>query len=82
MGILDYFDRMAIIHLPDREDRFRALRAELSRIGIDINDPKVVIPHAPMPESANGYKSRGVYGSFLSHLEILEAAYRDGLETV
>jgi hypothetical protein len=73
---------MAIIHLPDREDRFRALRAELSRIGIDINDPKVVIPHAPMPESANGYKSRGVYGSFLSHLEILEAAYRDGLETV
>ena len=25
---------------------------------------------------------RGVYGSFLSHLEILEAAYNDGLESV
>jgi hypothetical protein len=82
MGILDYFDRIAIVHLPDREDRYRALRAELSRIGIDINGPKVVIPDPPMPESANGYKSRGVYGSFLSHLEILEAAYRDGLDTV
>jgi glycosyl transferase family 25 len=82
MKLLDYFDRMAIIHLPDREDRFRALGAELSRIDIDIHGPKIVIPHAPMPETAHGYKSRGVYGSFLSHLEIIEAAYRDGLETV
>jgi hypothetical protein len=82
MGIIDYFDRVAIVHLPDREDRFRALRAELSRIDIDINGPKVTIPDPPMPASSNGYRSRGVYGSFLSHIEILEAAFRDGLETV
>ena len=82
MGILEYFDRMAIIHLPDREDRFRALRAELSRIGIDINDPKVTIPDPPMPKTSHGFLSRGVFGSYCSHLEILEAAYRDGLETV
>jgi glycosyl transferase, family 25 len=82
MGLLDYFDRLAIIHLPDRDDRLRALVKELRACGIDINDPKVKIPHAPMPASANGFKSRGVYGSFLSHLEILEAAYKDGLETV
>ena len=82
MGILNYFDRMAIVHLPDREDRFRALRAELLRVGIDIHDPKVTIPDPPMPETANGFHSRGVYGSFCSHLEILEAAYRDGLETI
>jgi glycosyl transferase family 25 len=82
VGILDYFDRLAIIHLPEREDRFRALRRELASIGIDLNDPKVSIPDPPMPESAHGYVSRGVYGSFLSHLDILETAYRDGLETV
>ena len=82
MGLLDYFDRLAIIHLPDRDDRLRALIKELSACGIDIKDPKVVIPHAPMPATANGFRSRGVYGSFLSHLEILEAAYKDGLETV
>ena len=82
MGILDYFDRLAIIHLPAREDRFRALSRELSRIGIDINGPKVSIPDPPMPETSNGFVSRGVYGSFLSHLEIIETAYRDGLETV
>jgi len=82
MGLLDYFNRLAIIHLPDREDRLRALIKELSACGIDIKDPKVVIPHAPMPATANGFRSRGVYGNLLSHLEILETAYKDGLETV
>jgi GR25 family glycosyltransferase involved in LPS biosynthesis len=82
MGILDYFDRLAIIHLPDRTDRFRALRHELARIGIDINGPKVAIPDPPMPADPNGFTSRGVYGSFLSHLEIIEQAYADGLDTV
>jgi glycosyl transferase family 25 len=80
--ILDYFDRLAIVHLPDRVDRYRALKHELSRIGVDIESPKVSIPDPPMPESANGFTSRGVYGSFLSHLEIIEGAYRDGLDTV
>ena len=82
MEILDYFDRLAIIHLPDRDDRLRALTKELSRIGVDIDSPKVTIPNPPMPETPNGFHSRGVYGSFLSHLEIIEAAYRDGLDTV
>lgn len=82
MGILDYFDRLAIIHLPDRVDRLRALRRELSRIGIDIGCSKVSIPEPPMPETSNGFKSRGVYGNFLSHLEIIESAYRDGLDTI
>jgi GR25 family glycosyltransferase involved in LPS biosynthesis len=82
MGILDYFDRLAIVHLPDRTDRYRALQRELSRIGIDIEGPKVKIPDPPMPATANGFTSRGVYGSFLSHLEIIEGAYRDGLDTV
>jgi len=82
MGVLKYFDRLAIVHLPDRTDRYQALQRELSRIGIDITDSKVSIPDPPMPETANGFTSRGVYGSFLSHLEIIEAAYRDGLDTV
>jgi len=82
MRILEYFDRLAIVHLPDRKDRYHALQRELSRIGVDITDAKVSIPDPPMPKTANGFSSRGVYGSFLSHLEIIEAAYRDGLDTV
>jgi hypothetical protein len=30
MSILDYFDRLAIVHLPDRTDRYRALKREFS----------------------------------------------------
>ena len=80
--ILDYFDRLAIIHLPEREDRMRALRAELSRIGIDVHSPKVSISKPPMPKYANEFPSRGVYGNLLSYLEILESAYSEGLDTV
>jgi glycosyl transferase, family 25 len=82
MRILDYFDRVAIIHLPDRDDRLRALTKELSKVEIDINDPKVTIPDPPMPKTPNGFHSRGVYGSYLSHVEIIEGAYRDGLDAV
>ncbi len=79
---LDYFDRVAIINLPSRPDRLRALGAELRRIGFDIGCPKAVIPHAPEPSDANGFPSRGVFGNFLSHLDIIEAAWRDGLNNV
>jgi glycosyl transferase, family 25 len=81
-GILEYFDRLAIVHLPTRKDRFRALSQELTRLGIDISGSKVSIPTPPMPEESNGFMSRGVYGNFLSHLEIIESAYRDGLDSI
>jgi GR25 family glycosyltransferase involved in LPS biosynthesis len=74
MTLLDYLDSILIIHLPTRTDRFEALRSELARIGVSIDGPKVRIPEAPMPRDANGLPSRGVYGSFLSHLQNLEIA--------
>jgi hypothetical protein len=80
--LFDYFRRVAIIHLPERVDRFRSLKAELSSVGLDIHSPKVTIPTAPMPQNANGFPSRGVYGNFLSHLGVLEQAYSDGIESV
>jgi hypothetical protein len=82
MKLLDYVDRISIVHLKERTDRYGPLVAELRRMGIEITDGKVSIPHAPKPPEANGMASRGVYGSFLSHLEILKSAQRDTLETV
>jgi hypothetical protein len=82
LSLFDYFDRVAIIHLPERVDRFRTLSAELGSLGLDIRSPKVTIPPAPVPDGPNGFPSRGVYGNFLSHLQIIERAYSDGLETV
>jgi GR25 family glycosyltransferase involved in LPS biosynthesis len=82
MTLYEYFDRIAIIHLPDRRDRYLSLSTELCSLGIDIRQDKVKIPHAPVPSDWNGWPSRGVYGNFLSHLGILKQALQDGLQTV
>ncbi|WP_410051590.1 glycosyltransferase family 25 protein [Bradyrhizobium sp. SZCCHNR2020] len=76
------FDRIAIIHLPEREDRLRELTTELEFVGLDIKDRRVEIPQAPRPSSPEGFPSRGVYGNFLSHLGIIRQAYEDGLRSV
>jgi glycosyl transferase, family 25 len=82
MNLYEYFDRIAIVHLPEREDRYEALSRELRRLNIDIRASKINIPFAPRPKDANGFPSRGVYGNFLSHLEIHKQALEDGLESV
>lgn len=79
-SIFDAFSRVEIIHLPERRDRYQALRKELSRFGFPIE--RANIPEAPKPEDANGFPSRGVYGNFLSHLDIIQRAEADGLESV
>ena len=82
MKLIEYFDRTCIINLPERIDRLTVLRKELKRFGSDGQQSKVQVPFAPRPDEPNGYASRGVFGSFLSHLEILKSAMRDGLSTV
>lgn len=77
-----FFGRIEIIHLRSRTDRFAALASELRRLGIDIEGEKVNIPDAPMPSDPNGFPSRGVYGNFLSHLDILSRALQEDLESV
>ena len=82
MSLLDYFGRISIIHLKEREDRYRALVGELRRMGIKITHNKVCIPDAPKPAETGGFLNKGVYGNFLSHLEILQSARRDNLQSV
>jgi glycosyl transferase family 25 len=78
----EYFDRIYVIHLPERVDRYVALRRALGTLGIDIRGPKVRIPAAPRPDDSNQFPSRAVYGNFLSHLEILKESRKDGLSNV
>lgn len=82
MTLYDYFNRIGIIHLPNRLDRFQSVSLELRNIGIDIRQPKVHIPYAPVPSDWDGWPSRGVYGNFLSHLGILKQALSDSLATI
>lgn len=81
-GLIDFFDRLYIIHLPERVDRYVHLKKELQDIGIPIDHPKVVFMEGQWSESPNGFASLGAYGNFMSHLRILRQAYADGLHNV
>jgi glycosyl transferase family 25 len=82
MAFIDFVDRLAIIHLPDRVDRLKALTFELAAVGIDIQSPKVLVTTPPTPSSAHGFPSCAVYSNYLSHLSIIEDAYSSGLDTL
>lgn len=82
MTFSEYFDRIAVIHLPERQDRYREISGELRRMGIAMDNPKVCIPYAPRTADKGGFPSRAVHGNFLSHLSILKAAQADGLKAV
>jgi glycosyl transferase family 25 len=82
MKFIEYFDRTCIINLPERADRLRLIKKELRPCGADVHPAKVQVPYAPKPDDAHGFKSRGVYGSYLSHYTILKDALQDGIETV
>lgn len=73
-----YFDRVAVINLPSRPDRLASVREEIAKLGIPAE--AVVVPYAPIPkDDGGGFPSRGVYGNYLSHLSILQAALSAGI---
>lgn len=79
---LDYFDRLTVIHLRRRIDRYERLIREVKRIGIPIDHKKFVIQDAIAPIEAAGFHSAAVRGCFLSHLEALSRAERDGIDSI
>jgi hypothetical protein len=81
----DYFDRIAVISLPNRSDRRDRLRANLRQQGLaeesDLTWVEAVNGHAAtLP--AWWESGPGAWGCRASQLAVLEAAQRDGLETV
>lgn len=81
-SLLKRFDRLYVIHVPDRHDRLRDLIESFQSVGLQIDHPKVIIFDACCPQTENGFESRGAHGCFRSHLEILKAARDEGLDRV
>jgi glycosyl transferase, family 25 len=82
MSMIGHFERIAVIHLPERRDRYLSIKSELARMGVNIQSSKVQVPDAPRPPEANGFPSRAVHGNFLSHLTILRSALDEGVRDV
>lgn len=80
MKLTDLFDRIAIINLPERTDRQRQMARELQRMGLDFSSPGVTLFPAVKPADAGEFPSRGARGAYLSHLQVLQQARRDGVQ--
>lgn len=81
-SLLATFDRIRIINLPERTDRRREVRSEFARIGLPIDGTTVAFHDANRPTEAGGFQSIGARGCFFSHLEVLESAMSDGVDSV
>lgn len=82
MKLQDFFERIYIINLPERADRRRGMERELKEIGLDFSMAQVRIFPAVRPAEALAFPSIGTLGCYLSHLEILRTARKEGLSNV
>lgn len=77
MRLLDRFDRIRIVNLPERADRRREMDAELARIGLS-GDPRVAYFPAIRPADKGRFTSIGAHGVYLSQRAILREAAAAG----
>jgi glycosyl transferase, family 25 len=82
MKLIDFFERVYIVNLPERSDRRREMEAELQRVGLSVDGRHIRYFRAIRPDSAGLFPSLGSRGCFMSHLEIMREASRDGLDNV
>jgi hypothetical protein len=82
MGLLDQFERIYIVNLPERSDRRRAMDRELASLGLRADGSRVRYFRAVRPADAGDFPSIGARGCFLSHRGILAEAMQDRLGSV
>lgn len=82
MKIVDFFDRIYVINLPYRKDRLASVSKELRAAGMPFSPGKVELFAAIKPAEPAGFPDIGWRGCFLSHLEVLKQARKDGLKNV
>lgn len=82
MTLIDSFERMFIINLPERQDRRRFVTEELAACGTDVDGLKVRFIEAIRPTYAAGWPSIGARGCWMSHLKAIRMARGLGMEHV
>jgi hypothetical protein len=80
--LLDFFEGIYVINLPERRDRLADMQQELKRIGVCLPSNHVTIFPAIKPTEPDQFPSIGARGCFLSHLQVLTQACERGLSNV
>ena len=81
-ALIEACGEMVVINLPHRSDRRAEFDAQLRRIDLSFEDPRVHLFAAVRPDDPGGFPSIGARGCFMSHLGILQQARDSGAETV
>lgn len=71
MKFQDYFDRISVIYLPERQDRLRSIRKQVRRLDIEV-DWFTGLKF----EKAGGFPKASVRGCFMSNYTILSQAVK------
>lgn len=82
MKLIDFFERIYVVNLPERKDRRRMMVQELKKIEMPLMPNKTEIFPAIRPDDAGAFPSIGARGCFMSHLAILKRAKEDRLANV
>ncbi len=80
MKIIDYFDKIYIIYMPERYDRFKHMEKQVSRLGIDKDNNKLVWFPGLKYEDAAGFRKASIRGCVMSHYTIMKQATEEGVE--
>jgi hypothetical protein len=80
----DYFDRVVVINLDRRKDRWEAVQDKLSKINWPFKEPERFSAYdgARLPMPIGWTLGAGTWGCLLSHREVLARAMQDGLNSV
>lgn len=77
-----FFDQVYVINLKLRADRRAEIDAQLRRIGLSLDGPRVTVFEASKPTEPGGFPTPGARGCFTSHLAVLREARDKGLASV
>jgi hypothetical protein len=80
----NYFDRVVIINLDRREDRWKAIQDKFSKINWPFKEPERFSAYDgnSLPAPIGWTEGAGTWGCLLSHREVLGRAIQDGLQSV
>lgn len=80
----NYFDRVVIINLDRREDRWKAVQEKLSKINWPFKEPERFSAYDgnALPQPIGWKDGPGTWGCLLSHREVLGKAIQDGLLSI
>lgn len=82
MKLLEFFDRIYVINLPERHDRRQQMTQELAKAGMPLQPGKVELFAAVKMDHAGIFPSIGLRGCYMSHLAIYRQAKQLGLRNV